>query len=532
MRQLTLFKNFTPNQEGGLHYFLNRPDLFTTRFAEYLEMQLQDNNFRINGNILKIKYDETKNESYYKNLTYVEVNDFSQYKERKYYYIKGVIIQSGNVIFTLELDLWQTYVNYATFNLTTITSSNKKVGNGVYRNIEVTNGVLYDDYPLREEGVVYSKIEDKYVDIVFLLQYNVLQQVSGIGEDVVTKTALFSINTRETKDLLKVNSEDLDEYPSILLTTDVVSLIYGVSGGLFGTSTLDARVLKAWVVDNRKIKNDITTTNTSYSIKVLTKSSYYDPTATLNFVVKQVTPSIERTHIRIENYDINKAIVIGTFNNGLELQRFTNNDLIATYYTIVNTDDLKIIVQQGNQQKDITNAFEVPLTTNAETTTSTRAIAMSFKQLINGFERSISAYKNQGAVGVALTGAKAIGDAVKLTPNLQNSVGNGDGLLTFYALQYAIAEKGLLKSPYVITYTTSIYDEVKKALREGAVFNEVYEGNENILSYVLNLEYLQEVDDVNAYPCLIACQTNVEGVPLEARNVIKNKLSVGVYLSE
>ena len=545
MRELYLFKNFTPNQNGAIHYVVERPDLFYNRFQDKIALRLEDDNFRINGNILKIKYDVTQSETYYKTMTYVYLkaydtpNEEQTGREYKNYFIKSVIIQSGLVIFTLELDLWGTYINMCSLSLATITRCNKRIGTGVYLPIETTNFNLNDEYPVREEDADYGKINDANVSIVFLLQYNALQQQSGIGDDTITKTELFEMNLQELKQALVSaypNNTEIDEYSSVDIAVDLVGLIYGVTGGLFGTSTLDARVLKAYLIDNRLLKTTIYGT-TSYSIRVKTRSSLIDPLNDLVFTARKIAPTIKYKHVTIENYDINKAYTIGTYNNGLELLRFTTQTLVATYICFTTTDDLKVIVQQGSNQKDITSAFEIQLTTNGERTTSLRNIAMSIKQLLGLIDKATSSYKEQQGLGVLKVGVNALVDSVNLKPNLQNSVGNGDGTNTFYAEQYRVLDKNEILNPYVVTYTTSIYDERKKALREGAIFNEIIDDTPNVyglLYRILQAEYLQSVseEEKQYYPTFVALTCNVENIPTDARDFIKNVLETGVYLSQ
>lgn len=531
MRTLTFFSGLTPNQDGGVHYFLDFQNkyAFRERFNSYETLVLYDDNYRINGNVLKIRYDNTNSEEYYKRLTYIEVYDASSITgERKYYYIRKVTIQSDNVIFTLELDLWQTYINFCDLDLTTITRTNKKMGEGIYLPIETTHGRLLDT---NVDGRQYGLINDNEVSILFLLQYNVVQQTTGLGEEVITKTNLFAINLHEIKEHLD-ETEQARPYSSLQLAIDYVSSVYGIRGSIFN-STLDARVLKAWIVDNNYIDTDIYD-GATYQVYLRGRSTYYNSTTEIEVEALRVRPSIMFKTVSVEN-NPNHSYMLGTFNNGLELVRYAKPTLEANYYFIVSQEDFKVIVQQGNNQKDITTAFSVALTTNAETTTALRALAMGIKQLTGFIDKGINSFKKEGGLGVLTTGLNALADSVPLKPNLQNAVGNGDGFNTFYYDQSTEEAKGYLRTPYIVTYTQSIYDERQRLLREGAVFKSIYTPPlySNLLYELLNTDYLVEIDEseIELYPTFIACETNVSGVPLEARDYIKNKLSVGIYLS-
>ena len=527
MRTIFLFSNFSPNQQGGTFYYLDNPTQFNIRFNDKIALSIEDNNYRINANVLKIKHDKTKAESYYKNMTYLMLKDDENAHENRFYFIKSMYIQSGNVSFSLELDLWQTYINFASFKYTKITRSNKRLGIGFYAPITQTSDQLNEDFVYYDNDE-YGTISDEYVDVVFLLQYNVKQQVF-FGDEYITKTSLFTLNTRQTKEFLTTIHSDLDNISSLELTLDLIGLIYGVDATI---GVNDARVLKAWVIDNRLINTEFGD-GTKQVFKATTKSSFksaWDITTEIT----RVLPSRHRKAIEIEDYDVNKVYILGTYNNGLELKRFATPTLKASYYVITTEDDLQIIVQQGNIQYDITSGFEVALTTNGETETGIRKIAKGFKRSNDHNDKLFKGWEKGGNWGAIKGQVDFLASNIPLKPAFADAIGNGDGLYNFYYEQYRELAKGRLKSPYVITYTTSIIDERKRTLYEGAYFEEIITTN-NLLSDAINAPYLFDnmtENETLTFPTLIACETFVENVPTIASEHIKNLLRNGIRISK
>lgn len=520
--QIYIFKQLLPNQDNGVHYYIDFPTSFIARFSGNVFLNFDSDNYRINANILKIAYDKTIN---YKDATYVVDLDPLNEFEARFYFIKSYVIQSDMVIFTLELDLWQTYIKDAIFKYAVITKSNKDVGTGVYLPIEFSNSNLDFIYPVVEESSEsvfphVGEMEDKYIDIVFLLQYNVMQD-HKYNEEYITRTNLFSINLRTLKETLVKQKEELDDYSSIDLAIDYVGLIFGVSGDFF---TNDAQVIKAWIMDNRRL-NFKAYANVETGVDVKSYSSYIGVNE-ITMQAKRVFADYKVLYVEFES-DINKNYVLGAFNNGLELIRFTSEKLTAQYYFITNDDSIQVIVQQGNNQQDITKSFEVALTTNGVTETGFRKIANDFSKLVNVGEKLYKSF-DKGGVGGASYELLKTAMSANTKPSFENVIGDGDALLTFRKEQYAVASKGLLKSPYVLTATTSIYNELNRNLQYGANFNEV-KRNFN-MNEVLDAQYLTHPSYNVMYPTFIAVETNVDGIPLDAKNVIEQKLRNGIFV--
>lgn len=521
-RRLLLYGYISPNNQDNTHFVFNNINQYIKALQNNLVRQIDLDNYRINTNVIKVslKGSMTLN---YDNITYAI--DFDDDKTKQYmrcYYIEDYNLQSGFVIFRVSIDYWATYYYKAFMHDFVINKCNRNIGIGIYDDIMATNGALDYTEAWQQDGAVgWGGIKDTNVCIVFLLQYNVSQAV--FGNDKITKNEMFCIKLSDLKAMAVERNAEFDRYSSAEIAVDIIGGIYGVTGKI---DTLDAQVIKAWLCDYYYID-----TGRNYEIEygVTAKSkSFFTNASEITFNIMHVNPSKKYKRITINNYDLNKIYYAGTFNNGLKLQRFTTGILEYYTYYIVGDDNIKVIVQQGEYQKDISNAYEVLLTTNSATQTGIRSVASALMSSMKAYSSASKAYEAGGPVMAGLSGLETIASMVS-KEGYESAIGGGDGFTTFYQEQFRVFTKGLLLTPYILTTFTSTMNENKKARRFGASFNQYFYNNplKDIEStYALLGEAIES--DAND-PTYIKCNCVVYGIPLEAKNEIVNKLKNGIY---
>ena len=526
-RQLYLFNNISPNVDKGLFYCFDTPKEYLEYLIESRQPIIIDlNNYRINTNIVKVAPIDNID---FSKITYIVDADLTATNQYfRCYFVNSFDFVSDYYTFNCSVDLWGTYIYDARLNNVIITKCNRNIGIGIYDNIIATNDYIeiestWDD-PSIEPGLDSDgTISDKKVSIVFLLQYNVAQ--AAFGNDKITKTELFSISLNELKSKAVDIDAFFDNFSSVEIAVDIIGGVYGVTTTSIGEN--DAQVLKAWLVDNYYI--DVGKDTIGHGITLKTKS-IFTKGQVLSIDVLHVNPSIKYSDFTIENYDINKIYYAGVFNNGLKLQRFTTKDLVYYNYYIVGDDDIKVIISQGENQKDISSAFEVLLTTNSATETGIRKIA---RAITNSSKMISSMKKAESKSGVVSAGITGLASMVDMSADFESAIGGGDGCTTFYRDQYKVMNKTLCEAPYKVTLFTSIENEDENARRYGANFKEAINGSNSIghiADYVYTFEWLGNIANTDFNNVFIQLQCSVEEIPTEASNFIKQVLASGIYI--
>jgi len=521
-RKLLLYQYISPNNEDNTHFVFNTINQYISAIQDNLVKTIDLDNYRINSNVIKVNLSGQLVQNY-DNITYaIDYDDNVQKPYMRCYFIESYSLQSGFVSFQCRVDNWANYIYKANMYNFVVNRCNRNIGVGVYDDITATNGDLDHVEAWEQSGAEgCGGIKDTNVCIVFLLQYNVAQAV--FGGDKISKTEMFCIKLSELKAKAVERHSAFDDYSSAEIAVDIIGGIYAVTANV---GTNDAQVIKAWLCHYNYID---TGRDLSLEHGITAKSkSIFTNGSDMTFDITHVYPSKDYKHITISNYDINKIYYAGTFNNGLKLQRFTTNNLDYYTYYIVGDDDIKVIVQQGEYQKDISSAYEVLLTTNSATQTGIRRVASALTGSMKAYSSATKAYATGGPAMAGLSGLETIAGMVA-KEDYESAIGGGDGFTTFYQEQFRTFTKGLLLTPYILTTFTSTMNEKKKARLFGASFKVFFENNpfKNIeANYAYLGEPLFESEDD---PTFIACNCVIYGVPMEAKTEITNKLKAGIY---
>ena len=424
-----------------------------------------------------------------------------------------------------EAEVWGTYFNTGLLSNINVLRCNRQLSyNGIYDEVENTG----DGYTMRYEAPIYTNWLDKYsgsnvygfakeseIYIVYLIQYNIEQQV--FGDDHISATALYATPLDEIR-----TAGNSGEKSVIKTATDIIGGIYGVTGK-FG-STLDAQVVEAWILPtwfiNIGSKSAGGSGDTLYH-NFKSKSEHGD----LTIKGYVVYPSKNLLEYRTIESDPNKVIYFGTINNGLKLKRYTYDNLHCFVYAYVGASTIQIIATQGEDQKDLTKDFTIMLTENSGVTTGIRAVA---KALSRSISMGTSAYKDfakgdysSGGLGIV----KGIADMVPLQPKIDKALGNGDASTIYYRRQSQASgdpKYNCVDNPFVSTIFTSVIDEKARVRLYGASFNELISNFSTI--YTKDLLGTGTLEDT-----YIVANVRVDGIPTEAKTYIENTFKNGFY---
>ena len=505
----------TPSFNYGdyLHIFTRSNSNYLNYIDTYKIATLSYDNYRINTNTAKCNLTTSLTELNYDRINYIAEID-SETGYFKYYRVISSLIQSGFVIFTLEIDLWASYITLGGISIHEVYRSTRLLGGGFYEDIKVTDGEL--DYELidgQKTATVPTHFKDTAVRIVMLVQYNISQAV--FGDDKISQTELFSATIADIASHADRSSGSIGEYKSTFEIA--LSLVGGVFSATANIGVNDAQILKAWVIPNAELET------ADYGITLKTKSIFVSGNHETTFDVAKVLPSkLIDTHT-IKNYNPNKVYYGGTYNNGLKLRNMATSDLVFYTHVIVGDSDVKVIASQGERQQDITNGFEVKLNTNGETKTGIRKLAEAFDKAVSLGTASAKGIMAGGA-GASI-GALTIGQGIARMVNdfgIESARGNGDAFLNYYQTN-PLTE---VLSPYCLTYFDSVNDEVSNALVNGLVYaNLIYE--ETLSYYLINETPLEE-----NYVDFLQCKATCSSVQKNASDFIINELARGIHISD
>ena len=206
---------------------------------------------------------------------------------------------------------------------------------------------------------------------------------------------------------------------------------------------------------------------------------------------------------------------VGTIHRGLNLIRTTDNTATVTYKCIPNTNEVEVVVIQGDNQLDITNEFEVVLTMNDGDITNLAGIKKALSLSLKSASSIMSA--NPATVGTLAT------DVIGMigTHYQGNQNGNGDGLVTF--IKYGNASLYLCaKYPYGYVKYKSVNNEQDNAKYKGAFFDAYVSTFASIFTPALLYG-----TNIATY---VQANVTLSNIPTDAQNAIRGALSTGIYV--
>lgn len=528
---ITLYKKFTPNTENAVHYLFEYVNDYINKISPNLVVTYDIENYRINRNVLMIKFDNYINAKNYDDITYI-CDNFDENGYQRFYFVENCYQQSGYAFYNLSIDYWASYIYRARIDNIHVKRCNRNIATGVYRDDFITKTNLNEWLPINgtTSGSNNKRFDVNKASIVFCMSYNIESTNTGS----IDTTQLFAINLKDLKEnycYYRPDGTEREQNEKLELsqTTNAVDYAIAVVGGIYGVSawgpikdTNDAKVTQAWIVDNTLL---LTTENLVEGIKT---RNLYDGRTLNNTLVKAVVPSNLSRYFSL-NLDKNYNYYVGTQGKGLKIKKLSSTTQVQ-YNVIVGQSDLKVIIKQGDNQMDITDAFAVQLTLNAGEITGLRAIVSTMQHSYQEVARFMTLQNNKDATKLDYAGL-----AVDYAGGFQNKfvgtlIGSGDGYLNFrnlissgFSTDYNENINFPVYNPYALTKCQSIENEDEIVALQGITF-DCYITD---LSYIFNYNLLTETNST-----FLQCDCNVTNTILDACNLIKTKLASGIFIEK
>ena len=540
-QRLYLTKDFLPNTDDGTH--LRFTDVY--HYINYIGTNygvsevLNVDNYRLNTNVLKISFDYFKrNLLDYRKVTYLYLEQVlgNIYEQGQimhtFYYVKGAILQSDYVIFSIELDYWATYQYLLDGHKIMLNKTNAILTNETMVYDEITKV----ETPFSNDPTTYSKrvygtgdtrryMPNDMFYVVFIVQYVTIRNLAN--SDYVKATDLFAISLSSL--IASLGTGVGTSYASVDLASMIISGITSTTTSIGGVNN-DAKVIGAYIVP--KIETGITShlsaTSVEFNYKtMLTGATTKSFTAYHMYSYRYDLPYYEYlSPTNDQNDGIDYKYYVGGFHNYMQIVNYHKTGGVQFMVSFVFTPArVQLFVTQGENSKDITNAITIPLIANVETSDALQTmcyIADGLGMALNN-TKSIIGSKNYGEL--ALNVADSILDNFKFfkgNVNADMGVSQGDALTEL--------RKDHDNCMFVINimYFKSLNDEKYNARLIGA----------NVNATIENIDVLDGLNLLGGTPTGVTFDDyylrghligNVTGQQ-DAFNIIKQKLQNGIHL--
>ena len=478
MNKLYIYANILPNYQNSTFYYFGNTASYLSELSSNLLKTIELNNYRINGNSAQIKIDNVLTLSNCQNITYlIDYNAENDYF--KCYYVNFIDYQSGYVNLSLNVDFWGTYIYKASIKNLLVTRCNRKIGEGVYDSIKLTNQKTIEnlaDAPANNGGLY----------VLASIMY-ATGKSSILVNNSSTALRLYAFKVNQEEDGKKLQ--------------DIVAQVAGIYSARATIGDFDTSVIKVFVVPNLTfytIAEDVPVFNT----KTTTASSTITPDLV-------VAPGIV-TKTFTKTLDANYKYIVGTEFDGLELTNKTGNTNIYFDY-ITSYDGLKVNVRQGEKSKEITSSFECIVTTNDGNFTQQQQINKGIA-LIGGLALSLASPATS-----ALTATLAVANTFNNLTIETNGriIGSGNGLAT-----WLFAPQNTLKNGLILQKYKSVVDESQNVDLKGCIFNKLID-----FATIFDSNFIGSNIDGLTY---IQGSCNINNVPVNAMERLTNELLNGI----
>lgn len=519
-RQLRLYRNVQPNKGENTHIIAESVADYVAHFDAVKTIPF--NNYRINGNrVLVSRSGSLIDLIASQKITYIIDYDDEEVDYLRCYFVQRVTDESGFIVFEVVLDNWGTYFHSATFNFMHVTRCNRDLANGIYDAVKTTKGATLPIH-LMPYDLALSQ-----VTAVFLLEYNVSENLFGGNQ--ITKTSLFGLNLQAIYDLIHGVQPSYDNIDIVQKVIDVIGGIHAVGGSIggVGKATLSAHVLKMWLVPSNTINYTNLGVQRLVTKCMLTNGADTDINSVYTIGAAHIVTALDMKAALPDpslwaDYLPQYHIEVGTLFRGMPIRRFTKETSVYVHYVYTNSS-VNVYIEEGLQQEDITESFEVTITLNNATETALMSATKSIAKIAGGIASVAKGYAKGGYAGAA-TAASLYGLTMLQgnQPQPLQAIGSGDGALTF-----SQNSPTSLNNPYFLMLTPSNNDELENAYYFGVQYDLYNKDFADIQTK--SLIGLPAASQSKEGTFIQADEMQIEGVNGEAVEYITKELQRGIW---
>lgn len=541
---LTIYAEFLPNIENSVYLRFNDVNAYIQWCNTNTHMVRQlvpVDNYRLNGNTLKISFNYFKtNNVDYRKITYLHLEQVlgNIYQDGQvlhtFYYVKNASLQSDYVTFIIELDYWATYQYLLDNTKIQLNRTNAILPNETM----VYDEIVKAETPFAIDPTTYSKRvqgsgdERRYMNnnmyyVVFIVEYVTVRNV--LNTDYVKATSLFAINLSA---LISSIGNVGGSYASVDLASMIISGITSTTTNIGGVNN-DAKVIGAYIVPyiETRVDRHLSATQVEFNYRtMLTGSTTMTFTANHLYTYRRDHPYYEFLAPTLQDYNsqqgINYKYYVGSFHSYMQLINYRKNNGVNFMVSwVFSPSKVQLIVSQGDNSKDITNAITIPLIANVEISDALQTLCY-FADIGNSAINNVKSIL--GSKSYAEMGLNFASGLLNNFKYFEGNVNADMGVTQGDALTELRYDHDNVMFPINIMYFKSLNDEAYNARLIGANVNATIENIDELKGKALLGKTPQDVvfEEYYVRGNLIA-NTNA---PKDAFDIITEKLKNGLHL--
>ena len=510
MRSIRLYRSIIPNSDNTLYIWHTTIAEYLDYLATYIVRTIPINNYRINNGTLRLDKFENDNE-----ITYVVEIDTDDDTYIRCYQVRGITDQSDNIIYTLSLDIFGTYLHRFAYSVFHVTRCSKNV-----------NGIKFDTFSTKDINETLTPLYAPYIsayNLDNLSNYGLLIYIS-LKEFSTLQGNEYTENVRPYYIRLDTIAETYDPYN---LNIDIVSIATEIACNISkvvatGFGDLEAKPVFAYIVRDEWIRQ----ADTSMIFITRTRFGNY---AEEQWTLARVIPSSTKQSIAVDTSDPRKKYYVGTYNNAMPINAYASNNQVCISVA-VNMANFSLFVIQGDNMKELTNDLKVMMTGNSIGQSTSEKMGNYMKLIGDGINSAISVVSTPTPSNVISQGVSLLSNALPQVSHPSGMVGDGSAFTT-YTYRFYDSHMGgggnlhYIRVPlYLIAYS---YDNNAK------VYATYYGGECNEILYSINsLFSLGYIGNTATFMFLQGEFVNIQNVPQFVADYFNSVFMKGVRLTQ
>lgn len=554
-RQLYIYSRIAPNKDEDTHYFLGANKTYADYLGElnsFLIGTLTIDKYLMNTDTAKLKATNALLSSM-DDITYIVDYDAETHYFRAYH-VNKAIYQSGYIECALSVDLWAISLESLAVQNLHVTRCNRLLDDtGIYDEIKGTDTAILNNYDLGIPLVaVGGELSKSAVSIVFLVSY--ANSTTVFGDNLVTRTALFYATLQELYDLVSATHPSMNSLHPIELAKDLIGGIHQIQ------SSKKAQVIRAWLVPTATITDAVTTGYNAFPVPAFQTNctttedheqvfyttsgdvtTYYLHSIIPHYYIKNVDIIDVLSSFHTEQYARDQiathSMIVGTGTNGIKLTRRLHPKI--KFLFTFESDNVSVSISDGTQQKDISKAFELSLTTNNDTPTTlgkSLSLLSNILGIMAGAAGSFAGVMSGSPTGALVAGTGFARAGASLagmfgSPALLPHIDAGDAEQSFCK---PLNPRDLF-TPFRYSQEKSSYDEIENAFYKGVNYDSYQSSFYAIAQkpYIHNTTWTFD-NVIKTYARLdetyaVIDSLHIRGVQEDAKKYIKGELARGVF---
>lgn len=420
-RVLILYVDFTPNVKGGVFYPFSVEEYYHNKCAHSMLTSLQEDSYRFNNGVAIVNIASISQVAKFKNVTYIcEVmrDDELSSPVYRYFHVKKFYFQCGKAYFETEPDYFATYWYKCKIPYAAVTRTNviPDMNTTEHFMCKLPDAKEYMPYPYDSDSL--EELSDELTDeqILTIVQIRFVTEADFFGNSPISQTLNFVTTGSPQSNELSVG------------TIYAVRVKKDEAGGNWEGK---AQVVQAWSIPLSFLPDAASLDPGGLWIPRYhdVNNGYAETNWKGGYGYYAYPQSLQHTTEFNIAQDFARRCYVGTRSNMVALPREIPNSYIKVE-TSLDSNGLRVIMRVGDQSIDMTGAFEMAITYNSDTATTSEKVINGLKTMTNYISGSYKTYEKRGVMGLGYDAYSTFLNQYNY-PNPQPAINNGFAQLNF-----------------------------------------------------------------------------------------------------